>query len=232
MFLDGSFIDLCSAQPAEFDQELNRRWISLEQNFHDGYGMMTQFVNFASLSDDLFYEPTAYPNSTVAGEVFSALLTLRLNHQLRYTRRKVETDGEEPAGFALPERSTLSETIASVTLTGAVLTTSLVLLLPLLHFIPTIDVASIHTMDPSLAGIALSLTIISAASRAYRAGFTLPDELESYAESCDRYRELRAQFIAVNTDHEKLRFLKHIEEESVAELRRFLRMKLRATFLF
>jgi hypothetical protein len=232
LFLDGSFIGLWSSQRVEFEQELNRRWVSLEQNFHDGYGMMTQFVNFASHGDDLFHEPTKYSHSTVADQVFNALLTLRLNHQLRYTRRKIETDGEEPAGFALPERTILSETIATVTLSGAVLATSLALFLPLLQLNPMFDITLIQTLDRSIAGAALVLAIISAASRAYRAGFTLPDELESYAESCDRFRELRAQFAAVSTDYEKLRYLKYIEEESAAELRRFLRMKLRATFLF
>ena len=83
----------------------------------------------------------------------------------------------------------------------------------------------------ALGGVSLLLAVLSAASRAYRAGFTLPDESESYEEYCDRVRELKAVFKSLSNDNEKLRELEQLEEETAAELRRFLRMKTRATFV-
>lgn len=84
----------------------------------------------------------------------------------------------------------------------------------------------------AIGGMALLLAVISAASRAYRAGFTLPDESESYEEYCDRVRELKAVFNKLSNENEKRREMEQLEEEAAAELRRFLRMKTRATFVF
>jgi hypothetical protein len=83
-----------------------------------------------------------------------------------------------------------------------------------------------------LGGLALLLAVVSAASRAYRAGFTLPDELENYDEYYDRLREIEVVFGRVTQPEEKLRQLAQLEAESAAELRRFLQMKLRSTFVF
>jgi hypothetical protein len=76
------------------------------------------------------------------------------------------------------------------------------------------------------------LAVLSAASRAYRAGCTLPDESESYDEYCDRIRDVRLMFKSVPETDKRLQQLKRLEEEAASELRRFLRMKSRATFIF
>ena len=86
-------------------------------------------------------------------------------------------------------------------------------------------------MTRSLGGTALLLAVLSAASRAYRAGFTLPDESESYEEYCDRVRELKAVSKSLSNENEKLRELEQLEEEAAAELGRLHRMKTRATFV-
>jgi hypothetical protein len=233
LFLDGQLINLSRSRPAEFGMELDRRWSRLRQNLRDGYGMMTQFVNFASQGDDFFHQQTEYPDAALAKEAFDALMTLRFDHQLRFSRRKIEPDGQE-AGLTLAERTTLSETVATVTFAGAVLTSAIAFVLTLDQLIPGLrrSPTDLTATGRVLGGVALFLAVLSAASRAYRAGFTLPDESESYDEYCDRVRELKAAFRSVGTDGERLRLLKQLEEESAVELRRFLRMKMRATFLF
>jgi len=83
-----------------------------------------------------------------------------------------------------------------------------------------------------LAGVALLLAVLSAASRAYRAGYTLPDEFESYEEYCDRLREYKVVFESAAADEDKFRQLENLEAEAALELRRFIKMKMRATFIF
>jgi len=231
-FLDGRLIGLLVSDRAQYDQELDRRWGELQQNFHDGYGMMVEFMRFASRGGDFFHEVSEYADHQIAKLVFDALWTLRFEHQLRYSRRKIEPEGEQ-AGFSLEERTALSETVASVTLAGAILMSALAFVVSGAHvfafssWLPWEPL----TMTRSLGGTALLLAVISAASRAYRAGFTLPDESESYEEYCDRVRELKAVFKSLSNENEKLRELEQLEEEAAAELRRFLRMKTRATFV-
>jgi hypothetical protein len=231
-FLDGPLIEKLVGNEAEYDAELNRRRVQLEQNFHDGYGTMMEFTRFASRENNFLHEPANYSDSRIARTVFDALRTLRFEHQLRFSQRKIEPEAEH-ASLALKERATVSETIASVTLAGAVLISAL-----------SVFVSGAHEFDlplqwdqllitRCLGGTALLLAVVSAASRAYRSGFTLPDESESYEEYCGRIRELKPVFLKTAlSDEEKLRQLEQLEEEAAAELRRFMRMKTRATFLF
>jgi len=230
-FLNGPLIEKLVKNKTEYVSELNKRWANLEQNFHDGYGTMMEFTRFASRENNLYFNLANYSDQTVALMVFDAMQVLRFEHQLRFSQRKIEPDAEQN-GLALKERTTVSETIASVSLAGAVLISALAALgsgAHWLHFTLPWDPLS---FTRSLAGTALFLAVISAASRAYRAGFTLPDESESYDEYYGRIRELKAIFKVVPNDNERLRQLEALEEEAAADLRRFIRMKTRATFLF
>jgi hypothetical protein len=243
-FLDGGLISSLITRREHFDKEFARRWGVLQQNLRDGYGMMTEFLHDGVESGDLFPEHkfTPYPDPSLAKIVFDALWTLRLEHQLRFSRRKIEPTGEQ-AGLALEERTTWSESVASATLAGAVIVSALAFFVGISHLIVWVRQVpapqgnapweDFHiAVSRFLGGLALFLAVVSAGSRAYRAGFTLPDETESYEEYCDRIRELKAVFRTVTNDEERLRLLKHMEEESASELRRFLRMKMRATFVF
>jgi hypothetical protein len=198
----------------------------------DGYGMMIEFLAADSHEGDLLHPVTEYTNQSIANAVFDALWTLRFEHQLGYSRRKIDPDGEAE-GLALEERTTLSETVASVSLAGAITMSVLAFLASGAHmveraaYLPWDHLA----ITRCLGGTALLLTVLSAGSRAYRAGFTLPDESESYEEYCDRVRESKAVFRHASGFPQKLRELQRLEQETAAELRRFLRMKRRATFI-
>ncbi len=232
-FLDGKLIHLLVNEPAAYERELGRRWGELQQNLLDGPGMMGEFMSAGSHRNDFFHEAVAYDGETIAKPVFDALRTLRFQHQLRFSRVKIEPEGER-TGMALKQRTTLSETVASATLAGAILVTALTFFASSAHilFHGTAFPWDPLTLTRDLSGAALFLGLLSAASRAYRAGYTLPDEAESCEEYCDHVRELTAVFENVSSDREKLHAMKHLEEESAAELRRFLRMKARATFVF
>jgi len=233
LFLDGQLMGLLVDQPAAFHKELDRRWGLLQQNLRDGYGAMAAFVHHGSRADDFFHQPSAYPDASLARIALEALWILRIGHQLRYGQRKIEPTGEL-AELALDEHASLSETVASFTLAGAVVVGALGFALSLSHLVPGFGPLSqnVDATSRVLSGSALLLAVLSAASRAYRAGYTLPDEAESYKEYSDRIRELKAVFESTGSLEVKLWQLAHLEAESVKELRRFLRMKMRATFVF
>jgi len=231
-FLDGEFICLIKTNKPAYLAERDRRWNSLLQNLQDGYGLMVEYISYSSRDTNFFVEPSNYPDLGIAKSVYSALWTLRFEHQLRYSRRKTGAEGE-PSEMALQERSSFSEAVASAALAGAVCTSALALIIPCIGFFyhsPRLESLS-PVIGRILDGFAVGLAIVSAATRAYRAGYTLPDESESYEEYCDKIRESRAIFINSMDPKEKLRQLNSLEEESASELRRFLRMKSRATFL-
>jgi hypothetical protein len=231
-FLDGRLIDKMLTDIAEYRTELDTRWQELQQNLQDGYGMMVEFMRNTSRDDDLFHVPTEYADETSASQVNRALMTLRFEHQLRYSRRKTEPEGEA-AGLALEERTALSETIASVSLGGAVLVSALALVVSACHLVGATTWLPFEPLAITrcLGGTALLLAVLSAASRAYRAGYTLPDESESYDEYCDRIGELKAVFQKAPNQVGKSRALEQLEQAAADELRRFLRMKTRATFV-
>lgn len=230
-FLDGPLIEKLVKNKTEYETELNRRWVQLEASFHDGYGTMMEFTRSATRENNFYHKAVDYSDTGIAQIVFDAMNTLRFEHQLRFSQRKIEPEGEQ-AGLALKERTTVSETIASLTLVGAVLISALAV------FVSGADWLTVGLpWDPlsitrCLSGTALLLAVISASSRAYRTGFTLPGESESYEEYIGRIRELKAMFKIVSSNREKLNQLEDLEEEAAAELRRFLWMKTRATFLF
>jgi hypothetical protein len=163
--------------------------------------------------------------------VFDAIKILRFEHQLQYSQRKIQPESIESDSVII-DRETISETIASVTLAGAIFVSAFALILSGIHELTNLLPWDYLVINRYLGSAALLLAVVSAASRAYSAGFTLPDESESYEEYCDRIREIEAVFQNVKSDKEKLTQLEQLEEESAVELRRFLRMKKRATFLF
>jgi hypothetical protein len=230
-FLDGQLVERLATGEAAARDELERRWVKLQESLRDGYGVMIEFLKGDSHARDLFHPATEYANGALADSVFDALSTVRFEHQIAYSRPKIDPEGEAK-GLALEERARLSETVASVSLAGAITMSALAFLVSGAHMLDSDAWLPWDHLSVTrcLGGAALLLSVLSAGSRAYRAGFTLPDEAESYGEYCDRIRE--SQAILRSASHPlKLRELQRFESEAAAELRRFLRMKTRATFI-
>lgn len=230
-FLDGTLIEKLAKDKAEYEKELNRRWALLEQKISNSDGEMAAFIKFPAKEKNFFHEAKAYSDPEIAKDVFEAIKVLRFEHQLQFSQRKIQVESVED-GLAIPERETISETIASSALAGAIFISGFALILSGIHELTHLLPWDYMTINRYLSSAALLLAVISAASRAYNAGFTLPDESESYEEFCDRIREIEVVFQRVPGDREKLAQFKELEDEAAVELRRFLRMKKRATFLF
>jgi hypothetical protein len=232
VFLDGQLMSLLSSQPEEFRKEIDRRWAVLEQGLRDGFGMMSSFVHHGSRDEDFFHQPSKYTDLKIAGLVIGAMSVLRFGHEHRFGQRKVEPVGET-IGLTLQERASFSSALASGALAGAVIVAALGFLNSLAIMYPALKLLSVETLTLGriLGGSALILAVISAATRAYRTGYTMPDEADSYAEFCNRAQECKAVLESSASEVEKFRQLERLEEECVLELRRFLKMKMHATFI-
>ncbi len=231
-FLDGRLISLLPDRTVEFQSELDRRWQALRQGFRDGYGTMSVFTYSGSQRDDLFHPVTPYSDPTLLATVLEAMRILRFEHQLGYGQRKIASEGEA-LSLALEEHASFSATVASTTLAGAVAVGALAFFASLIEAAPSLGGNwNIPVAGRVLGGLSLLLAVVSAASRAYRAGFTLPEEIESYQEYRSRIHEFKTVMDNDTSNAAKLRVLEQLETEAVLELRRFLRMKLHATFLF
>jgi hypothetical protein len=231
-FLDGKLITLLATDPAGYDRELDKRWNFLQESLRDGPGMMNEFKS--NMENDFLHTSSDYADPDLLTLALESLKTLRIEHQLGFSNRKLESEADG-YGLALQERTSWSETVASTSLAGAVLISALTVLLPIAYpgWFPAHNLSSsAPDFGRVLGGCALMLAVLSAATRAYRAGCTLPDESESYDEYCDRIREVRLMFKNLPDSEQRLQQLKRLEEEAAAELRRFLRMKSRATFIF
>ncbi len=216
-FLDGQLVSLLPEQAGEFQQELDRRWQTLLQGFRDGYGAMSAFVNSGLQRDDLFHRMTPYADSSLLTTVLEAMRILRFDHQLGYGQRKIAPEGDSPS-LALEEHASLSEIVASTTLTGAIAVGALAFFASLIEVFPSLGAHwNISAAGRVLGGLSLLLAVVSAASRAYRVGFTLPDEVESYEEYCFRIRELKTVLDSDTSSAEKHRQLEHLETESILE---------------
>lgn len=231
LFLDGSFVSLLSSDPSAFELELTRRWGVLQQHMRDGFGWLTEFRAGRNRKGDIFHEITPYSDKELERQVLEVLWILRIEHQLRFSSRKIEENPED-IGLTLTENTKLSDTVASASFAGAVLVTVAGLIGSEIigSFSPGSRLGS-ESFGRVLAGCALALAVLSAAARAYRAGFTIPEETSSYEEYSTRVRDLAIAIKNSRVDHERFIHLTHFEESAADELRRFLDMKLRATFL-
>jgi len=226
-FLDGELIEKLSTDPSKYESELTKRWNLFQERLGDGDSMMNRFVR--NTKSDLFHKPTQYTNTVTAKLVMEALRVIRIEHQLSYGVFKIDPESDQQT-LPIHEQLTWSETVATFSLAGAVMISTLALLFRLLPGIRAPWPAS--QIEQVLGGLALLLAVVSAATRAYRAGNTLPDESESYEEYCDSLREIEVAIDSTKNIHDQYIHLTHLERASAEELRRFLRMKLRATFIF
>jgi hypothetical protein len=231
MFLDGRLVSKLASAPAEFKAEHDKRWLIFEQHHKSAPSVMRTFLGADARTMDLFHPPTPYTNHDLAAQAVEVLEVLRIEHQLGYAGQKGETEGTGPS-MTLSEEGSISEWLASTSLIGAVVVASLSFFLSL-SLVLHREVTGIETeaIGRVFGGLALLLAVLSAISRAYRTGKTLPEEAESYREYCDRMRELGAVFRESSLER-KFQQLERLELEAAGELRRFLRMKMRATFIF
>jgi len=241
LFLDGELVEGLAKTPSTViisgkpgapnnaTDELTRRWREFTENLKSGAGSLDDFLHDSAAPARMFHPVTPYRDPDIEGRVSCALATLRFNHQAQYSRRKIAHESPT-AALSAREHHHWAESVASITLLLAVLAPAAQLVVLLAHSLRLIeDTKTWHTW---LFAAALVLAVLSASVRAYRTGLTLPEEIESYEEYVTRVGELRELFLLPGgTMEHRSAVLKDLEIEAARELRRFLVLKGKATFI-
>jgi hypothetical protein len=233
LFLDGPFIQLASTNPKEFREELARRWAQFRESVSATHNALQTFTDDHYHDSDLYTPPAPYTDPAVADEVWRALSEIRFRHQIGHAGIQLDPDG---AGQFLPapKKREFLEAVAGGSLLAAIGVTvaffgvdSAIGLCRALNW----NDALFQPVPMLLLRFAMFFTALSAGSRAFKAGLTLPEEMESY----DYYRaevlQLSRLYAAAASAEQKLEVLADLEREASRELRRFLKMKARATFI-
>ena len=229
LFVDGEFVQWFLADSSAGQKALASRLNSFKETLRAGSGSLDAFIRTPASPSRLLHQQSKYTDNTIASNVFDALTTLRFEHQSQYPWRKLTSTSSENV-LSLQEHYEWSETLARMSLLGALLIPIVQLVLVLLKSVEILD--NTDTIHMTLSALVLGLVALSAASRAYRSGMTLPEEVESYEDYVAHVGTLCAilQESTISIDS-KQELLIDLELEAERELRRFLSMKRKATFL-
>ena len=152
---------------------------------------------------------------------------LRFEHQSRFARGKT-TEIVSVSGVSMTESYHWSETLARLSLLAAVGIP--IVQLVLVAISSSSPVPFLEKIHVGLSALALIFVIVSASARAFRTGLTLPEEIESYNDFSSHVDMLRVRFDTADNS-EKYSLAVDLELEAERELKRFLTMKAKSTFL-
>lgn len=232
LFMDGPLIELAGKDPNAFVAQRNAKWEKFLQEVRNPAGALPDFVEGKHMRNPVIASPKFYTDPVIAAEVWEAMEILRFQHQLQFTAMKLGPGGE--AMLSMGEKRDIAETIAKMTLFGAVLCTTaffVIDVIPYTGFGANVSQPLLEKLPPILTNVILVLTGLSAASRAYRSGETIPGEQESYDLYQSHIAQLKLLFRNAKNDNDKLAVLSQVEHEAEEELRRFLSMKIKASFI-
>jgi len=223
-FLDGSLIEQLIENPAAGAALLDAKWADFLHRAATAEGEMNIFME-ESGPGDWFFVPSPYSNDALLKTVFETLRHLRLDYQLVYTAGKRQDRNR--GLIAMRDASGILEYFAWFTLFVAVSLSVGQLIVSVIAIIGGFNASG---WFQGLAYASTLLGVSSAGVRALRNGLTLPEEDNSYAAYKNRLREIQVRLNHIKPAHWHAIF-EYVERESIAELRRFLRMKDRASFL-
>ena len=224
MFLDGAFVEQCVKETGRVQQFLCQRLEPLKQEFKSESGSLERFVQAALSEDLMLFSKTEYGNAKIHETIIAFLLEYRFGHQTEYVRRALADSNSEEI-LSRRQKFHWSESVAK----GALIAACFFPLLQL--FLTMFESESIERAHHSLAGLALVSLAFSAFARAYRNGLGLPEEIESYEEYVLQVEILRAKFDREVDPKRKQSIHKEMEQEAEKELRRFLQINGKSTFV-
>lgn len=233
LFLDGHFVELASSDHAKFTTELQGRWAEFMAKVQATHIHLANFLEVMQSASELYVTPSPYTDAAVAGEVWRSLVHLRFEHQVGFAGIQID-----PAGgvriIATSEKGKIIESVGTMSLLIAIGLTVVFFATDVGELAERLAHHGIAVAgNPSrvLLRIAMFFTALSAGARAFRSGYTIPEETESYNDYRIEILQLQRLFEAALTDDKRLEILTDLEREAARELRRFLKMKARASFL-
>ena len=217
LFNDGRLVERLVRNEPGAERAISRHWEAFQESLKHGSGTLTEYMRRGASRH--FHSRTPYSDESIAAEVFDALEILRFRHQLQYGQRRIAS--------AMSDRAQWADIAAGIALFAAVA-------LPSLHLLAMImdrDGHGFYSAGPTLSAAALGFAVLSASIRAFKSGYTVPDEIESYEEYVRQIDGLYVLMSAAQSNQERGDVLWQLETEAAEELRRFLRIKSRAAFL-
>lgn len=217
--LDGHFVSLASTDPEAFAREREDRWARFQQRAHAHEGARETFTDAEVYESWHTARPYPKGDPTILAEVFRAYADLRFDWQKSYFKLKREV-------FA--RRDEWTEGLARWALfTAVVLAAGKISLLvaPALHAYVSEGTAL------AVSAFAVTLAIVSAALRVYRSAEGLSAQRELYESKWIRLITLEQSFRSARSSAEKLRVMRDVEVVEVEELREFLRICRRSSYV-
>jgi|GEM_PF-4381103 len=230
VFVDGPFTERLAAGDQQAAATLHNELSDLLEQFKDLSGSRQVFEKNISSSDRLIFTPKAYTDPGVAEAVYKALKVIRVNHQLSYSERRLDEEPEDRP-LALKEHVHWSEAASKWCLAVAII----VPVMQLMTIVLAKDITHGYTgaLHISLSTFAVAMACISAGVRSYQTGTGAAAEIDSYEIYVSHLEGIREQFFHSKKDSRGMVLaLRDLELEAERELRRFLKIKRKASFLF
>jgi hypothetical protein len=241
VFLDGAFVEkhvanlreLQDEKRVEAEKKIEAELLRLRADHmalakHDPAGYLNEFLGLADegkrpRSPSLFFQTTPYKATEIAELVHKFLSHLRIKHQWLYCTVKLDDK-------RIPSLREKAKWLNWVSQSGLVVAVGC----SLMQFFFALTTATTNWNMSSwviwTAFFAAFASVSAASARALRGGLTLPEEDNSYTEYSQAVAEIMDK-VQKATLPDKQTLHEELEKEAVAELRRFLRMKSKATFL-
>ncbi len=234
VFLDGPLVEeAVAAQDAESLQKTQfyKQWARFQADLDSANTSSHLFKRRRPALQELFFSRRDYSDDVIAESVLSLLKGLRFQHQINYPKRATGLIAGDNR-LNLKEHREWVDSFSRVSLV-------LALLLAVGHVVTTL-VSLAAESGPSLMSdgthqlfgvLALWAALMSGLARAYLAGLTLPEETESYEDYAARIETLYEIFALARDNASRQRIHRDLELEAERELRRFLVMKSKASFV-
>lgn len=228
-FLDGGLLTLGTTDPDAAKTQLEGRLQhKLLADLDSGEGALESFVARTSSESQLLHPLVKYEDADIGMNVFEALDALRFRHQAQYPRRKTAVASVDRS-LSMMDQYHWAEVVGKVMLASALILPATQVTLLALDFSGAWPPPKWLTI--LLFGASIGAAIVSAGARAYCVGLTLPDEVDSYAQYVARIDHLQDMATKSKSLKEKQACLLELELEAERELRRFLQMKMKASFI-
>lgn len=214
LLLDGEFVAKCASVPAEqFNEELHARLVVFCENFKHGIGGMNVFIDPSSQTP--ITKPKPYLNQDLILKVRDAYLMLRLDVQISHFEDKNEH---------LEPLDKLTDSWAKVLLelSGLIAVAEALLVGGRALGVQIFSAPSSQMVAAILAGLALSLAIVSSAIRVYRGGSMIVEERERYHAKQRHLSRIRDRIVDETAPNKILSLMEEAEIVCTKELREFV----------
>jgi hypothetical protein len=231
LFLNGPLIETIVDKSVKIEDAVQPFISAFNLNARNLPGVRAAYQSSVPSNVRLMVPVVPYTKTDVAKGVYQLLRTLRFEHQIQYSKRRLANSPLDRL-LSLREQFEWAEVVGRWSLFAALVipAVQLTIILGNNGQIP----ATAERSHLWLSVVAIAMAIIGMGSRAYQRGMGVPEEIESYESYASHVESMLEQFITALQSgalHDLHHHLQEMELEAERELRRFLAIKSETTFL-